>query len=429
MASTTILPEYCQPKNAFLYRLSRTFDTCVPTPLAFVSTLLGSCSIVAWLFAQLPQIWTNHNLKSASGLSLYFLLEWLAGDTTNLLGAVLTQQASWQIIVASYYVFVDIVLFSQFVYFTYYVSRVDTSLHITTFDAEGFRSDESPEDSTDAQSVTASDKEVGHKERPPSPKPSLHPSSQFPTAPRLEEQHDAVEREKLGTISAQSHPYVRDRLNRLLLTSTMFAIAAHGHPVGVVNNAHGLDPTAVASNNSLETAGRVLSWVSTLLYLGSRLPQIYKNHVRKSTAGLAPQLFIAAFFGNLFYSSSIATNPIIWASYGPHGLHGWIGPDGNDRQTAIGLAAPFFLGAAGVLLLDGYIFAQFSMYGERLEGSKVMVVEDVRGRSRWQTVSGWMRGWVPSPSPSFGGDLDNRRPLLERDDRAAEDNIEYGSMR
>ena len=90
------------------------------------------------------------------------------------------------------------------------------------------------------------------------------------------------------------------------------------------------------------------------------------------------------------------------------------------------LAAPFFLGAAGVLGLDGYIGLQFLMYGEGLERSKVIMVEDERGRSRWQTVSGWMRGWVPSPSPP-GGVLDgeeaeeDQRPLLERGDSILEE--------
>ena len=115
----------------------------------------------------------------------------------------------------------------------------------------------------------------------------------------------------------------------------------------------------------------------------------------------------------------------MWGSYPPYGLHGWIGPDGNDRSNTVALAAPFFLGAAGVLGLDGYIGLQFLMYGEGLERSKVIMVEDERGRSRWQTVSGWMRGWVPSPSPPGevieGEAEEDQRPLLERGDSIVEE--------
>ena len=95
------LPPTCEPANEFLYHLSAFF---------------GTCSIVSWLFAQLPQIYKNHKLKSTSGLSAFFLTEWLLGDVTNLLGCLFTGQASWQIIIAGYYVFVDCCLCAQWVW-------------------------------------------------------------------------------------------------------------------------------------------------------------------------------------------------------------------------------------------------------------------------------------------------------------------------
>src|SRR5215469_5176573 len=111
------LPAQCEPANAFLYYLSSMFHICVPTPLAFISTLLGSLSILAWLFAQLPQIWKNYRLHSTSGLSIFFLGEWLLGDLSNLLGSIFTRQATWQVVLASYYCFVDVVLVLQWVWY------------------------------------------------------------------------------------------------------------------------------------------------------------------------------------------------------------------------------------------------------------------------------------------------------------------------
>lgn len=61
-------------------------------------------------------------------------------------------------------------------------------------------------------------------------------------------------------------------------------------------------------------------------------------------------------------------------------------------------AAPFFLGAAGVLGLDATMGVQFVLYGERDE-EKIVKVRDSKGRSHWERVNGWMRGWVPSVSP------------------------------
>jgi hypothetical protein len=164
------------------------------------------------------------------------------------------------------------------------------------------------------------------------------------------------------------------------------------------------------SPSASEIAGKVLSWMSTFLYLGSRLPQLYKNHVRKSTAGLSSSLFAAAFFGNLFYSSSLLTNPCGWYEYAPGEGSGWVDPEGSVRSDWVLRAAPFFLGAAGVLIMDAAVGFQFWYFGDneprgrpKARDEEVIVVINDEGdrrrrKFRWRRVSGWMRGWVPSVS-------------------------------
>nr|POF14000.1 putative vacuolar amino acid transporter ypq2 [Quercus suber] len=187
----------------------------------------------------------------------------------------------------------------------------------------------------------------------------------------------------------------------------------------------------------LETAGTLLSWLSTILYLGSRLPQLWKNYCRKSTGGLSPYLFLAAFCGNLAYSAALLTNPNAWSSMPPYGGAGWAGPDGNDRQTWVAAALPFFLGAAGVLALDASMGVQFVMYGGADHG--VVVVQDQigAGHSRWRRVSGWMRGWVPSFSEPKGqisadevDEAAERRGLLSTGEARWDDRREgtYGTV-
>ena len=111
------LPDHCTPTTDFLLRFSSTFHVCIPTPLAFISNTLGVLSICSWLFAQLPQIYKNYNLKSTSGLSIFFLVEWCLGDLGNLLGALFTHQAQWQVAIGGYYVFVDVCLVLQWVWY------------------------------------------------------------------------------------------------------------------------------------------------------------------------------------------------------------------------------------------------------------------------------------------------------------------------
>ena len=133
------LPDHCAPISPYLTRLSSAFYTCVPTHLALLSTSLGFLSIVAWLFAQIPQIYKNYRLKSASGLSIYFLCEWLLGDLTNLVGGLLTGQAAWQVTIAAYYVFVDVCLTSQYLWYTRIVNGKRKKLII--YDVNGDHSD------------------------------------------------------------------------------------------------------------------------------------------------------------------------------------------------------------------------------------------------------------------------------------------------
>ncbi|KAI9752120.1 MAG: hypothetical protein M4579_005758 [Chaenotheca gracillima] len=384
------LPDHCEPSGPVLAFLSSHLGVCVPTPLALISTILGFMSILSWLFAQLPQIVKNYAVQSTSGLSLFFLVEWCLGDGTNLVGALFTRQAVWQVIVAGYYVCVDVILVAQYAWYSYLKPKRERSrvqglgiqtrgsdrFDDSTYDdiIEGVSIESGASDSSNSRTATKDDSDGLNTSRKTRPEPPTYPSHRDHPSQR----------------QASANPIAFSRpLTRSLLLSSIWCATASAHPVSILttrsSGSRGVDT---------ETVGRILSWASTLLYLGSRLPQLYKNHSRRSTAGLSAKLFIAAFFGNLFYSCSLLTNPCAWEDFGPYGGGGWVSRDGSDRQDWIGRAAPFFLGAAGVLALDAAVGVQFLAFGERAEDVEVEVV--VSGRSRWRSVSGWMRGWVPS---------------------------------
>lgn len=353
----------------------------------------------------MPQIYKNYQLQSASGLSIFFLGEWLLGDLTNLLGAILTRQAAWQVVVAGYYVFVDIGLVSQYFWYTHRKSLGRGGLlgHGSETDRPGDGSGEilvgvSPSDGSSTESTDTEDRKPYTKavDTPSKPRDIQGP-------PRDISSSFSKEKDTLGsfnrTVKSQGTLSFGPSPRALLLVSMLCVVLTNASPLNLRVKE---EPSTISSS---EVAGRVFSWCSTVLYLGSRLPQIYKNAVRRSTAGLSPTLFIAAFFGNLFYSTSLLTNPLAWESYPPYGLHGWVGPEGSDRTTWVVSAAPFWLGAAGVLALDATIGVQFLMFGQD-DLEKSILAQDREGRSRWRRVSGWMRGWVPSPSPSARGEVD-----------------------
>lgn len=96
-----------------------------------------------------------------------------------------------------------------------------------------------------------------------------------------------------------------------------------------------------------EIIGFTIGSVSSVLYLCSRLPQIYTNYQRKSTAGVSYSLFALVMLGNLLYGASVLLkNPEPGQSEGDYVLH----------------HLPWLIGSLGVLSLDVVISFQFLAY-------------------------------------------------------------------
>ncbi|KAF8509743.1 PQ loop repeat-domain-containing protein [Gautieria morchelliformis] len=118
-----------------------------------------------------------------------------------------------------------------------------------------------------------------------------------------------------------------------------------------------LDVHLSASNENQRLIGRVSAWTCTTLYLTSRLPQIWKNFVRKSVEGLSMYLFIFAFLGNFFYVLSILTNPKMDL------------PAPLARQF-IRDSIPYILGSGGTFLFDITIVLQSCVYDPNRRGTR-----------------------------------------------------------
>ncbi|KAK3113052.1 hypothetical protein LTR53_010040 [Teratosphaeriaceae sp. CCFEE 6253] len=430
------LPVHCEPTNDFLLRFSSAFHVCVPTPLAFTSSTLGTLSIVAWLCAQLPQIYKNWRIASTSGLSIFFLVEWCLGDVGNLFGALFTHQASWQVTIGGYYVFVDLCLLAQWVW---YEKLRHGAIVRRAWARPGYRDDDAPGGSMEEviiEGMPVSPAVVGHGG--PDGVPRGQDKLPQPTRPKVIFRNPTFQGERRASGEKQSSslaattpggttiyrvgpssPLPSPSPRTVLLLACFIAIA-QASPLVRPPPLHSATVPDDPQPTPLEHIGSIMAWLSTFLYLGSRLPQLWKNWSRKSTAGLSPHLFAAAFCGNTFYSAALLTNPCGWSDFAPHGGGGWVGPAGSERGAWTLAALPFFLGAAGVLGLDASVGVQFLLYGD---GAKVLVVEGDRWhRKHWRRFNGWMRGWIPSISESKGVE---REALVARDGQLGEG---YGTV-
>uniref|UniRef100_A0A915PH84 Uncharacterized protein n=1 Tax=Setaria digitata TaxID=48799 RepID=A0A915PH84_9BILA len=104
------------------------FGDCVDTNLKLIGFIIGFISLFLWLLPLIPQLLQNFRSKRCDGLSIYFILFWIVGDSCNMVGAVITNQQPLQKIIGVYYVFQDMVILSQYFYYSsIYPHRLRTS--------------------------------------------------------------------------------------------------------------------------------------------------------------------------------------------------------------------------------------------------------------------------------------------------------------
>ncbi|KAK6459369.1 PQ loop repeat-domain-containing protein, partial [Scheffersomyces xylosifermentans] len=275
--------------------------------ISSVSKLSGVLSLSVWLFAQLPQIIENHLNESVSGVSLLFLLCWIGGDTTNLLGCILTKALPFQTSLAAYYCFIDCILSLQYWYYTRVFPK--HRIHHNLLQ------------SPNMLRPTTSRKSARHSTR----------RNRF---------EDDVNRSPMQiTISHNVHtPHQESFIHKILgasFISSSLGKQAQSMPVPIK------DATVDIVVNTAQI-GKISAWTCTVLYISSRAPQIIKNHKSGSTKGISVYLFLFAMLGNVFYTISI-------------------GGDSEFNEIFMD-QLPFIVGSAGTVCFDMVILFQCWLY-------------------------------------------------------------------
>ncbi|XDV49456.1 hypothetical protein PO909_018697 [Leuciscus waleckii] len=109
------------------------------------------------------------------------------------------------------------------------------------------------------------------------------------------------------------------------------------------------DNGSVQPFSTKEIIGFFIGSLSSLLYLCSRLPQMYTNYRRKSTEGVSFFLFALVILGNTTYGISVIMK----------------NPDPGQGETSYLVHhLPWLIGSLGTLSLDLLISVQFMMYSK-----------------------------------------------------------------
>ncbi|XP_015216402.1 lysosomal amino acid transporter 1 homolog [Lepisosteus oculatus] len=242
-------------------------NECVDNTWEYWSVVIGLVSMLCFLLSTLPQVYEAYRHgRVEQAVSLGFLLFLLSGDLSNFVGCYLTNQLPIQIVTAVFYIFTDVILISQFLYY------------------------------------------------------------------------------KLKNAKSQKNPWLKWICCVWCLAfTTVCSVLPKLLEEKKIEN---LNPQ-VNSTNVLEISGYAFGYLSSVFYLASRFPQLYKNFKRQSTEGTSYLLFALAMMGNGTYGLSlIVMLPALKGSEGVFILNhlAWL------------------IGSLGVLFLDFFISAQFVLY-------------------------------------------------------------------
>ncbi|CAI7669417.1 unnamed protein product [Penicillium pancosmium] len=365
-----------------------------------LSGICGSISLACWVVVFSPQIIENFQRGSADGLSLLFLVVWLAGDVFNILGAVMQGVLPTMIILAFYYTLADIVLLGQCFYYRGFTLKDELS--------------PSPTPSPDSEPVATGaldDQENGNRSAPaPTEQTSLLPKSnghvqiQDPaqnqqrrnsSTPAQGRRHSATSFRDIlhthvdGTHLSPATPFIdsndasaaRKRRRRRQISSlksflfnfSAIILVCVAGTVGWYVSPGSKSSSSEPEPLTMDPLGQFFGYLCAVFYLGSRLPQLLLNFRRKSTDGVSLLFFLFACIGNLTYVLSIlAYSPVcrgasslsdgLDVSAYRHRAHCRPGETAALYGRYVLVNLSWLVGSAGTLLLDMAIFTQFFLY-------------------------------------------------------------------
>lgn len=392
-----------------------TQDTPLTVNEAF-SGILGSVSLCCWIFLLVPQLVENYKNQSAEAISLAFVIVWFLGDVANLLGAVWAGLVPVIIAIACYFCFSDGVLISQVLYYGIRNKRMEGqsllgSVKDLVIDAEtgterftsGARGSMDSGNVLERHSTAESEPLLSRKH---SRAESFHtftiPGSADAKVVREDVkrrrsssgsknldiasgEQNRARRKSSSTAAASAQqetlPKISEEPNTSILNEAMtpatskvlsniisiFGVVLVGtlgwfvaYQTGTWKPSPPPLPHAPTSDDDLSDSNpagaQFLGYISAVLYLTARLPQIYKNYREQSCEGLSLLFFILSLMGNGTYGGGILAHSL--------------------ERNYVMKNVPWLIGSLGTMVEDVVVFWQFRLYKDNTELNEHAIIDD-----------------------------------------------------
>jgi len=264
-----------------------------------VGSFIGWISIGCWIVVYTPQIWTCYVLKSGDGLSVAFLIIWLIADLAAWVGAAIQDLLPTVQYLAAYYTLCECTLLGQ-VYWYRYRRRLHPHLY-------------TPLSPIDESAPLLPDVEI-----------------------------ESVKRRRLSETQRNVLGYGFGIIVILLVGVMGWKISGQGGKLKHGKGSPGQGRVGGGLPEEVwDSSAQVVGWLSALLYIGARFPQIRKN-VHTKCVGLAMGFFCFSLAGNFTYSASILI------------------PSLQPQHIWVNLA--WLAGSLGTIALDFFVLGQFWVY-------------------------------------------------------------------
>ena len=267
------------------------------------SDYFGFLSICCWILCIVPQFVINCKNKQRTKLSPYLFIQWFLGDSLNLIGSFLTGQLLFQQISAIFYVVMDILNIFQYWYFSRALSISDED--DASEESEEFIVD--PEDPETVQRLSI----------------SVRPYSSYFRIPNLL------------------------LITSLLLTPSEGLLEIPYPLIDWSSSRWSSSHSLIEGSHSYQIVGLVCGICAGFLYIGSRIIQLRKIYLERSTEGLLISMFIFAILGNTTYLTALFLKSTELA---------------EDQISYLINAGPWIICSSIVMIFDFIILYHFWLY-------------------------------------------------------------------
>lgn len=240
----------------------------------------------------MPQLIEQWRVKSAEGIAIGFISIWFLGDLFNLAGALWAGLLSEVIFLAVWFCVADFLMITSYFYYTNIYPK--------------------------------------------------HHRKQSKTRATSSSSHGSEHAPLLRRRSSTLTDIALDPEDHSVFTKYVLLLFVVGAGAMGFLFSGSLGPDSDAPPSKIELGPQIVGYLSALLYLGARIPQIIQNHKRRSVEGLSLLFFMFSTLGNLTYAGQI----LFYRS---------------DAQYVL-LNLSWLLGLLGTIFEDSIIFLQFYMY-------------------------------------------------------------------